>query len=300
MDTRSALVVAILLCAGCGIHREPRLEPPGVSAERNIQINGHSLRVHVADSRTRQPALLLLYATGDGGWHRKDLDLYRHLVAWGYPVAGFDAHDYVTHLGAEPTTTPERVAHDYQAMIDTAREALALPRALPVALVGVSRGAGLAVVAAGEPLLRDVLAGVVVAGLTKEEEYVRWYRRIGPHRSETREMVQIYEYLPFLAPLPITVIQSTRDKYLPAASARALFGPDGPDRHLIAIDARNHSFAGARDELYAAVERALDSMSRTDLTQSPQTARERSRPACHLHVTALRPHALCGLGVRSS
>jgi pimeloyl-ACP methyl ester carboxylesterase len=208
-----------------------------------------------------------VYATGDGGWHRKDLDLYRHLVTWGYPVAGFDAHDYVKHLGTEPTTTPERVAHDYQTMIDAAREALALPRALPVVLVGVSRGAGLAVVAAGDPSLRAELSGVVVVGLTKEEEYVHWYRRLESHRSE---MVQIYEYLPSLALLPITVIQSTRDKYLPAASARALFGPDGPDRHLIAIDARNHSFGGARDALYAALESTLDSMSRTDLTQRMQ------------------------------
>jgi fermentation-respiration switch protein FrsA (DUF1100 family) len=275
--TRSAIVVALMLSAACGIHREPRLEPPGLAADRDISLNGHTLGLHIADVRTRPRALLLLYATGDGGWHRKDLDVYRRLVAWGYPVAGFDAHDYVTHLGGEPTTTPERVAHDYQTMIDAARHALSLPASLRVVLVGVSRGAGLAVVAAGEPLLRDELAGVVVAGLTKEEEYVRWYRRIGPHRSETREMVQIYEYLTFLAPLPITVIQSTRDKYLPAESARALFGPDKPGRQLIAIDARNHSFAGARDEMYAAVKSAIDALSGTDLTHSMPTRRERSR-----------------------
>lgn len=277
MATRSAIVVALILSAACGIHREPRLEPPGLAVDRDIPLNGHTLRLHIADARVRPRALLLLYATGDGGWHRKDLEVYRHLVGWGYPVVGFDAHDYVTHLGGEPTTTPERVAHDYHTMIDAARQALSLSASLRVVLVGVSRGAGLAVVAAGEPLLRDELAGVVVAGLTKEEEYVRWYRRIGPHRSETREMVQIYEYLPFLAPLPITVIQSTRDKYLSAASARALFGPDGPGRQLIAIDARNHSFAGARDEMYAAVKSALDALSRTDLTQSTQRSRGRSR-----------------------
>jgi fermentation-respiration switch protein FrsA (DUF1100 family) len=261
--TRSTLLLALTLCAACGIHPRPVLAPPGLVVDRDLAVNGHMLRVHMADARTRPRAPLLVYATGDGGWHRKDLDLYRHLVAWGYPVAGFDAHDYVTHLGAEPTTTPARVARDYQTIIEAAREALTLPRDIPIVLVGVSRGADIAVVAAGTRLLRGQLAGLVVAGLTKEEEYVRWYRRIGLHRSETREMVQLYEYLERLGSLPITVIQSTRDNYLPAASARALFGPDGPQRHLIAIDARNHSFSGARDRLYAALESALDGLSRT-------------------------------------
>ena len=273
--TRSALVLALAFCAGCALQSHPRIAPPGIAVERDVSLNGHLLRLHIADARTRHAAPLLVYATGDGGWHRKDLDFYRHLVSWGYPVVGFDAHDYVTHLGTEPTTTPGRVARDYLTIISASREVLALPREVPIVLVGVSRGADIAVVAAGTRLLRGELAGLVVAGLTKEEEYVRWYRRIGRHRSDTREMVQLYEYLERLGPLPITVIQSTRDNYLPAASARALFGPDGPHRHLIAVDARNHSFGGARDRLNAAFESALDTLSRTDLTPSARRARGR-------------------------
>lgn len=275
MGTRSAVVVALALSGGCAIHSRPTVALPGVALDREISLNSHTLLLHMADARTRARAPLLVYATGDGGWHRKDLDLYRHLVGWGYPVAGFDARDYVTHLGTEPTTTPGRVARDYQTIIDAARESLALPANLPVVLVGVSRGAGLAVVAAGARPLRGELAGLVVAGLTKEEEYVRWYRRIGHHRADAREMVQVYEYLPRVGSVPLTVIQSTRDNYLPAESARALFGSDGPQRHLIAIDARNHSFGGARDRLYAALQSALDSLSRTDLTQSSQASRGR-------------------------
>lgn len=281
MATRSAILLALTLSAGCGIYRAPHVVPPGVNADRLITLNGHALRLHIADARTRAGVPLLMYATGDGGWHRKDLDLYRHLVAWGYPVAGFDAHDYVTHLGAEPTTTPGRVARDYQTMIDAARETLELPESVPVVLVGVSRGAGLAVVAAGPRLLRGELAGLVVAGLTKEEEYVRWYRRLGRRRlAGTREMVQVYDYLPRLGPLPITVIQSTRDNYLPAASARALFGPDGPGRRLIAIDARNHSFGGARDRLYTEVEAALEALSRAESEQTPDEAGGRAMLSC--------------------
>jgi hypothetical protein len=97
----------------------------------------------------------------------------------------------------------------------------------------------------------------VAIALTREEEYVHWYRRllVVPRREV---MVNVEEYLPQLGDLPLAVVQSTRDKYLRAADARVLLGPDGPRRWLQIVDARNHSFGGARRQLYAAVQRALD------------------------------------------
>lgn len=269
----AVLLVASMTVAGCGMHREPVVVPPGVQGVRTIVLNGHRLRVHVAD--TRQPSTgirpLIVYATGDRGWAGKDLDVYRHLVAWGYPVAGFDAHDYVKHLGRSESTTPGRLANDYGAIISTAREALGLPNDRPVVLVGVSRGADLSVVAAGRPPLRASLSGVVAVALTREEEYVKWFgrrlrRRAAPDPpsspasvpARVPAMVQLYDYLPLLRELPLTVIQSTRDNYLPAAEARVLFGSDTPVRQLIPIDARNHSFAGSREDLYQAMHGALE------------------------------------------
>ena len=73
-------------------------------------------------------------------------------------------------------------------------------------------------------------------------------------------MVQVYDYLPLLGTLPLTVIQSTNDRYLSAAAARELFGNDTAQRRLVAIPARNHSFAGAREGLYDAMKAALASM----------------------------------------
>ncbi len=200
---------------------------------------------------------LLVYATGDGGMHRKDLDLYRHLVALGDPIVGFDARDYVTHLGtAAETTTPERLADDYARIIQSARQVLGLDAGRAVILVGVSRGAGLAVVAAGR--LHHSVSGVVAIALTKEEEYVRWSRRLSrPHETARPVMVEVYEYLGQLADLPIAVVQSTHDHYLPAAKARELFGPDTPYRWMQAIEARNHNFSDARSEMYVATESAL-------------------------------------------
>jgi fermentation-respiration switch protein FrsA (DUF1100 family) len=246
--------------AGCAVRVRP------VVADRPITLNGHALRLHFANANANANANaltdasgpLLVFATGDGGMHRKDLDAYDHLVALGYPIVGFDAHDYVTHLGRGEGTTPARLAADYERIIDTARQVLHVSAAHPVVLVGVSRGAGLSVVAAGQRTLRSSIAGVVAVALTQEEEYVRWYRRLrGGGRANRRVIVDVYEYLPRLGDMPITVIQSTRDNYLPAAAARTLFGPDTAHRRFQAIDARNHSFGGARSQLYVAMRQAL-------------------------------------------
>jgi pimeloyl-ACP methyl ester carboxylesterase len=250
---RSRRVVVVPLFAlalsGCATHPAPAIP------DQFISLNSHSLRLHLENSGAAPKRPLLVYATGDGGMHRKDLDTYRHLAALGDPIVGFDARDYVKHLGNDTrTTTPERLAHDYSEIILRARQALGLDAQCSVVLVGVSRGAGLAVVAAGQ--LRDSISGVVAVALTQEEEYVRWHRHL-VLESRPRVMVDVYEYLAELGHLPTAVVQSTRDQYLPAAKAREQFGPDTPYRWLQEIEARNHNFTGARCQMYAAVESAV-------------------------------------------
>jgi len=257
---RRNVFLVVLLAASCTAGCAARGRP--AIADSPVMLNGHQLRLHFANpAQGRLDAgspPLLVFATGDGGMRRKDLDTYRHLVESGYPIVGFDARDYVTHLGAGATTTPARLAADYQRIIDTARQVLHVSAAYPVVLVGVSRGAGLSVVAAGQRALSRSLAGVVAVALTKEEEYVHWYKRHrGGDGAERGVTVDVYEYLPHLGDLPLAVIQSTRDNYLPADAARALFGPDTAHRRFQAIDAGNHSFKGARTELYDAMRAAV-------------------------------------------
>ena len=232
---------------------------PSSIPDRKIVLHDHELKLHFSRGEPGADHPLLVYATGDGGWHRKDVTAYDHLVTFGYPTVGFDAHDYVKHLGAD-TTTPGRLAADYERIIAAAKETLQLPVDYPVVLVGVSRGAGLSVVAAGQRGLRPSIAGVLAVALTKEEEYVKRFPRLrGGRRGPpaTPEMVEVYDYLPRLANTPIAVVQSTRDHYLPAAAARTLFGPDTPYRWFQPIEAHDHSFGGARDQLYDAMKRSL-------------------------------------------
>jgi fermentation-respiration switch protein FrsA (DUF1100 family) len=109
--------------------------------------------------------------------------------------------------------------------------------------------------------VQPLLAGVLAVGLTKEEEYVRHYRTRRGHSEKTpsRELVTFDTYgsLNELRALPLAVIQSTHDGYLPADEARALFGPDTALRRLSPIAARDHSFKDARDALYHRMSGAL-------------------------------------------
>src|SRR4051794_9437173 len=233
---RSGLAMAVLLAlmfAGCAAKSAPVVVRPPV-ADRTIVLNDHAMRLHFANPGTAGAMPLLVYATGDGGWHRKDLATYRQLVAFGNPVVGFDARDYVTHLGQleNATTTPARLAADYERIVEQARAALGLPATYPVVLVGVSRGAGLAVVAAGERAFRGMLSGVVAVALTREEEYVKWVRRHALPGAQPREpvMVENYDYLPRLGDLPVAGSPSTHHRYLPAGKAPPPFRAPAPLR----------------------------------------------------------------------
>jgi fermentation-respiration switch protein FrsA (DUF1100 family) len=230
---------------------------------RDVPLDTERIEVHLvraAGAASRRP--LLLYATGDGGWRSADRGLFQHLARGGYPVAGFSARHYLEHLGFR-ATTPAHVAEDYGRLIAFTKHALELPDDTPTVLVGFSRGSGLAVVAAGQPELQRFLGGVLAVALTDEEEYVREHGTpAGRDRSDVsaREMATLrpYDQLTRLGRLPVAVIQSTQDSYLPAAQARQLFGPDDDRRRFHSIRAGNHTFAGARDALYEQARVALE------------------------------------------
>jgi hypothetical protein len=249
------LVVLSAAAQACAVHLPAASRP----FDRSLTLNAAPVTIHFANSHGSYGRPLLLYTTGDGGWARNDLALYREIVSWGYPTAGFSAPEYLEHLRGERTTTPEELGRDYAHIIAFAQAHLGVEPGTPVVLVGVSRGAGLEVVAAGQPSVHDKLGGVIAVALTQEEEHVRWsgLRRLMTMHAAAPVILQVYEYLPLLDPLPVAVVQSTRDSYLPAEAAARLFGPDTATRRFRPIEARNHSFAGAREQMYDTVHRSL-------------------------------------------
>jgi pimeloyl-ACP methyl ester carboxylesterase len=252
------IVTIVLSClfAACTC----RIEMPSTSDSRQmrdqISIYRHPLELRI--SKPNAPAtanVLVLYATGDGGWRGLDQELFEWICTWNYPAVGFSSKSYLKNLEyVRNTTTPNRLARDFERIIEFAAKRLELPSPTRVILVGLSRGAGLSVVAAGQGGINPSLAGVVAVALIKEEEHVVYYRRRkgSPPNQPNHELlrIQTYEYLPKISSVPAVVLQSTHDGYLTAEAARALFGSDTEMKRLIPIEARNHRFSGGCLDLY--------------------------------------------------
>src|SRR4029078_4749662 len=122
------MLVAVF-SAAC-VQRIPYNEPRPTQTSRKVTLNGYPVTLHLPRPATTARLALLIYATGDGGWRGKDLVLFGHLTSWGYPIAGFSAPEYVKHLsGDAETTTPARLARDYEAVMTMAKQSLMLPAA---------------------------------------------------------------------------------------------------------------------------------------------------------------------------
>ena len=251
----------MIFFAGCTCHLKVPPADSSIQTRDRIAIYRHPLELHLSNPKSAGN-ILVVYATGDGGWRGLDKQIFEWISTWGYPAVGFSSKNYLRDLEyVRDTTTPRRLVRDFESVIGFARQNLGMPDTTRVILVGLSRGAGLAVVAAGHGELKPNLAGVIAVALIKEEEHVVYYRRLRRSRpgSPRRELfkIQTYEYLPRIDSVPVVVIQSTHDGYLPADKARALFGPDTEMRKLIPISAKNHRFTGGCSELYQRIENSL-------------------------------------------
>jgi pimeloyl-ACP methyl ester carboxylesterase len=205
---------------------------------------------------------LILFATGDGGWRRLDSEVVAQISEQGYTVAGFNASRYLKTMSiASDTTTPAKLASDFDRIIRFAKESMKLPPETPVILVGISRGAGLASIAAGQSLLRKQVAGLIAIALADVEEHVL-HRRRRDFRTEW-VAVETYQHLRRLTGLRFEIIQSTHDKYTTADRARELLGDDTPLHHLHSVEASNHTFRDAVPALLLQLQKSLGQLTGT-------------------------------------
>ena len=261
----TATLVGASLAIGCAAAIQETGGRHSQLSAATVRLHDHDLTIHLSQGYG-PTAPLLVYLTGDGGWIGKDKELFNRLVPYGYPLAGISAREYISHLGNGVTVEPpEQVADDVSDIVAAAERALGLPPDGRVVLVGKSRGADLAVVAAwASSRLRPRLQGVVAIALTPEEEHVRLRIR-GPADGSAEETFGTYDALPDIS-TRIALIQSSNDHYIRAAQARERFGPEAPRRRFRAVEAHNHSFAGALPDLYREVLASLDWLLVPDVT----------------------------------
>jgi hypothetical protein len=247
------LLAAGLVAGGCQ-HRpvaDPTTATPSVRLRVRLPPVRYATRrtvgVWIARPLGGPPRPLVLHLTGDSGCHGLDLELFTAVTRWGYPVAVLASPDFIDTF-IDGVTTRGSLARDLDTVARAAARATGVSESEPVVLLGLYRGAGLAVEAAADAAFRPRLRGVVALGLCSREERV-W---------DSGGMGRPYREIALLESLPLEVIQSTHDHYLGAAGAREAFGPDTGLRVLHPIDARSHTFVGGRPALLEQLRISLD------------------------------------------
>ena len=219
--------------------------------EHKIPMHGRSLELHLGHPQPSHPTdLLVLYASGDGGWFGTAAKMFEGLIRFGYPSVGFSTRSYLKLLGyGEEPVSVDELRKDYQEIIRQAEVSLDLPQTTRTILTGWSRGAAFAVLVGSEKEFQHELAGVIAIGLPdKEELKIRIHGKkilVANISSKHEHLIfDTYQRIPLIAPFPFSLIQATGDDFLPASEARKLFGSDSETDKFFAVEAHNHRFSG--------------------------------------------------------
>ena len=205
----------------------------------------------------KRGAAVAIVTSGDGGWVHLGPDVASFLAAEGYFVVGFDAKAYLSGFTSRSgPLRPEDVPGDYQALVDYAsRESSARPL-----LVGVSEGAGLSVLAATAPALKERVVGVVALGLPDRNE-LAWRFRDSiiyvTKKTPNEPTFSARERVSGVAPLPFAAIHATHDEFVPLPEIHAILAEAREPKRLWLVEAADHRFSDSRDELWRRLREAI-------------------------------------------
>jgi fermentation-respiration switch protein FrsA (DUF1100 family) len=129
-----------------------------------------------------------------------------------------------------------------------------------VLLMGWSEGAGLGIVAAADPANRNLLDGLLAIG-TPDACLLAWHwKDIAAELTNTMPNEPTFNSGNFIAnvsPLPLFMVASTHDEYVPVVTTQALFAAAREPKRLVMIDGSNHRYGGKSDEFFDTLREAL-------------------------------------------
>lgn len=243
-------VAATLLCATAVA--APAAAAPIVGQPMSVPVRGKTLTLTVYRP-AGPPKGTVFMGSGDVGWVGVGVTMAEFLSAEGYIVAGVNVRQYLSVFTAgkshlEPVDPPI----DYEAMAQFLRANKLLVE--PVIVSGISEGAALAILAASSAKNHEWLRGVITMGVPptaelawKWTDFTTWITK-----SDAREpSFAAKDYVAAVSPLPLVMLQSRKDEYVPEADYKALEAQARAPKKLVLIDASNHRFTDRRKELRA-------------------------------------------------
>jgi hypothetical protein len=232
-----------------------------------IQIPLHTKRLDLhltpGDTIPAKP-VLVMYASGDGGWFGEAVRMFEEIAGLGFPTVGISSRSYMKILSqSQVPVSLEDLIQDYGLIIAEAKKNLHLAADTKTILSGWSRGAAFSVLVGADKSVQPGLLGVLAIGLPYKEELNFRHRGkkifILDHSQPSQYFIfDTYDLFSSMAPLPAALIQSSHDDFLPADKAHSLFGEDSRYKRFYTVVARNHRFSGGRDEFLTDLRKALD------------------------------------------
>jgi type IV secretory pathway VirJ component len=225
----------------------------------DVSVRGRTITLTIYTPKTT-PRGTILIGSGDVGWVGLAVSMAEELSAEGYIVAGVSARQYLAAFsGGKDSVQPKDVPADYQVLADRLREAHLLVR--PVVVAGVSEGAAIAVLAASDPKNRGWIDGVLTIGLPATAELAWHWSDLwaaAMKKDADEPSFTVAEFLARVSPLPLFMVQSTKDEYVTPAEYERLRSIAREPKQMVLIDASNHRFTDRRRELGIAVAGGLD------------------------------------------
>ena len=243
---RGLLLAACLAMAGGGMAEAQTMAV--------VKIRDTNQIVRLYGSRGHEAVIV---SSGDGGWIHLGPHVAELLAAKGYFVVGVDVRAYLASLtSGTGAVRPEDEPADYRKFIDYAAKGNV---GKPV-LIGVSEGAGLSVLAATDPGIKQAVAGVIGLGLPNLNELAwRWrdaiiYVTKGVPKEPAFSTAEIVDRM---APLPLAAIHATHDEFVPVSEVQRVMERAKDPKKLWIVQASNHRFS---DNINEFDERLLEAL----------------------------------------
>ena len=216
---------------------------PAISSAQvthSLPIRGHDQVLRLYGPPNGFPVIV---SSGDGGWIHLGPHVAEMLAARGFFVVGFDVRAYLTSFTNDTQVLrPSDEPGDYKALASFASAATGRK---PV-LIGVSEGAGLSVLAATDAQTKTAIAGVIALGLPDRNE-LGWRLKDAliylTHRVPNEPTFSAASTVGAIAPLPLALVQSTHDEFVPLAETQRIFDRAAAPKQLWIVDASNHRFS---------------------------------------------------------
>jgi pimeloyl-ACP methyl ester carboxylesterase len=202
--------------------------------------------------------LQVLITSGDVGWIGLPVDIAEHTQKLGFRTIGFNARAYLSSFTGRNERLGDRdIPGDYQAILNWATADPRQPR--EVVIVGVSEGAGLAILGMGQDNPARGCKGVIALGLPIRTslgwywtDFPMWITKKDPRQpqAETRAYLSGVK-------VPLVMIHSTRDEWDPIEDARKMFSLHPGPKRFISVNAVNHRFSDKIAEVLGHIEQSL-------------------------------------------